>query len=104
MIPVARVAAELGGNPGRESAPHDHPPRVLPRHSRLAELLAPTPPERPEQRRRLVELAACGLAQRREVRVEKMFEQVVRRHFVLLAAFFVQPHPPAFALRVRRSA
>jgi hypothetical protein len=25
---------------------------------------------------------------------------VVRRHFVLLAAFFVQPHPPAFALRI----
>jgi len=29
-----------------------------------------------------------------------MLERVVRRHFVLLAAFFVQPHPPAFALRI----
>ena len=27
-----RVTAELRGDPGGERAPHDHPPRVLPRH------------------------------------------------------------------------
>jgi len=30
-----------------------------------------------------------------------MFEQMVRWHFVLLAAFLVQPHPPALALRLQ---
>ena len=29
-----------------------------------------------------------------------MFEQMVRWHFVLLAAFLVQPHPQALALRI----
>jgi hypothetical protein len=34
------------------------------------------------------------------VGVEIVLEQMVRRHLVLLAAFFVQPRPPALALRV----
>ncbi len=29
-----------------------------------------------------------------------MFQQMMRWHFVLLAAFLVQPHPPALALRI----
>src|ERR1700684_2848597 len=44
-----RVAAELGGDAGRERAPHDHSPRVLPRHPRFAQLLSPATAERAEQ-------------------------------------------------------
>jgi hypothetical protein len=95
-----RVAPRLGGDPRRERPPHDHPPRVLPRHPRLPELFAPAPAERTEQGRGLVEFPAFGLAQCRQIGVQKMFEQMVRRHFVLLAALFVQAHPPAFALRI----
>ena len=36
---------------------------------------------------------------RLDVRVEIGFESVMRRHLVALAAFFVQAHPPALALR-----
>ena len=35
-----------------------------------------------------------------EIFVDKGVELVVRRHFVALAAFFVQPYPPALAVRV----
>jgi len=37
----------------------------------------------------------CG-----EILVEKLFELVMRRHFVALAAFLVQSQPPALAGRI----
>src|SRR5271170_4848955 len=36
----------------------------------------------------------------RDIGIKIVFEQMVRRHLVLLAAFLVKPHPPALALRV----
>jgi hypothetical protein len=39
-------------------------------------------------------------AGRSDVGVEIGFEVMMRRHLVALAAFLVQPHPPAFPLRV----
>src|SRR3954469_23480275 len=35
-----------------------------------------------------------------EIFVDKGFGLVMRRHFMVLAAFLVQPHPPAFAVRI----
>jgi len=90
------VTAQLRDDPGRERPPHDHPPGVLPRHPRFRKLLAAAPADRAEQRRRFVGPDPG----RGDIGVDITFEQVVRRHFVLLAAFFVQPHPPAFALRI----
>jgi hypothetical protein len=37
------------------------------------------------------------------VSVEIGFQIVMRRHFVTLAAFLVQPHPPTLALRKQSS-
>jgi hypothetical protein len=77
-------------------APDDHAPRVLAAHAFLTELPAAAAAQSAEQGRRLVRADAGG----GDVGVDIGFQQVVGRHLVLLAAFLVQPHPPAFALRV----
>ena len=45
-------------------------------------------------------LAVVADAGRLDIGVEIGFELVVRRHLMALAAFLVQPHPPALALGV----
>src|SRR5580704_2161493 len=35
-----------------------------------------------------------------EIFIDEGFELVMRRHFVALASFLVQPHPPAFAVLI----
>ena len=55
---------------------------------------------RPPSVRNNGEALSAPIAGGGDVGVEIVFQQVVRRHFVLLAAFLVQPHPPAFALRI----
>jgi hypothetical protein len=45
-------------------------------------------------------LAVLADAGRGEILIEELFELVMRRHFVALAAFLVKAHPPALAARV----
>ena len=66
------------------------------RHPVAGQLLAAAAAEGAEQGRGLLAADAGG----RHIFVDVGLEQVVRRHLVLLAAFLVQPHPPALALRV----
>jgi Nucleotidyl transferase AbiEii toxin, Type IV TA system len=91
-----RVAAERGNDPGLARAPNDHAPRVLPAHSFVHELLAPAAAQGAEEGAGFVGSNAGG----GDIGVDIGFEQMVGRHLVLLAAFFVQAHPPAFSLRV----
>src|ERR1700744_1989886 len=87
------VAANLCEKPGLFGAAYDHAARVVPRHAIGGELLdaaawtALLPlaaAYRAEQRRVLVGGNAGG----RHIGVEILLEQMVRRHIVLLAAFF----------------
>jgi hypothetical protein len=72
----------------------DHAENVLPAHPRIAEaaLLGHAAP----QRRAFLVSQAGGV----KISVEILFSLVVSRHFVMLAAFFVQSHPPAFPVLV----
>jgi hypothetical protein len=63
--------------------------RVLARHALAGELLAAAAAQGGEQRRVLFASKACS----RHIGVEILLEQVIRRHFVLLAAFLVQADP-----------
>src|ERR1700719_3625031 len=45
-------------------------------------------------------LAVLADAGHGETLIEELFELVMRRHFVALAAFLVKAHPPALAARV----
>ena len=97
MIPVARnvwqqisasspAARRAGGSCGRRR--------------RGASAVSVSSPVRPRAERKRGVFFASPNLRRFEVGVEIGFEIVVRRHFVALAAFFVQAHPPAFALAV----
>src|ERR1700730_11544103 len=55
---------------------------------------------RPPSVRNSGEAFSAARSCRRHIGVEIMLQQMMRRHLVLLAAFFMQSYPPALALRV----
>ena len=57
-------------------------------------------PVLPAAERKRGVLPSLADAGRGEILVDKGFELMVRRHLVPLAAFLVQPHPPALALGI----
>ena len=81
--------AELGG------ASLDHPPGVDPVHRFLGQRAGAA-----DGRAEEGSLAAVADAGRLYICVDIGFEIVIRRHFMSLAAFFVQPDPPSLALGV----
>jgi hypothetical protein len=90
------VAAEPGEQPGALGTADDHAARVLARHAVGSELPAAAAAKGGEQRR----VFFGREAGRRDIGVEIILKEMVRRHLVLLAAFFVQPYPPALALGI----
>jgi hypothetical protein len=81
------VAAELDPEAGVGRAPAHHAVGVDAVHRLVGE----------HGRGGLAVLADAG---RGEILIEELFELVMRRHFVALAAFLVKAHPPALAARV----
>ena len=90
-----RMAADLAARAEIGGAALDHAIGVDTVH-RFVRRRAGAPSRRAEEG----SLAAVADSGRLDISVEIGFEIVVRRHLVALASFFMQPHPPAFALRV----
>ena len=89
------MVADFGLDARRLRAPLYHPVNVLLPHRRRAAGAFGLVPGCAEQRPVRVVLDASG----GQVRVQELLEDVVARHLVLLAAFLMEAHPAAPALR-----
>src|SRR5271157_354167 len=89
-----RVAARGRGECRRNGTAFNHPEYIRPGHGVHGQL--PVLVHAAEER----SLLFVGDAGRREVGVHVRLGIVVRGHFVALAAFLVQPEPPAFSILV----
>ena len=89
-----RVAARGGGESGFERPALYHPQHVRARHGIRREL--PLLVDAPKERRFLFVPDARSF----EIRIEVCLGIVVRRHLMALAAFLMQPDPPALAVLV----
>lgn len=90
-----RMAIDPALQAHRGGAALDHAVGVDPVHGVLGQRAA-VPHGRAEEGG-LAAVPQCGGV---EIGVQVRFEGVMRRHLVALAAFFVEPHPPALALGV----
>ena len=90
-----RVAPHAPGQPCVGCAPLDHAVGVDPVHRFLGQRIR-FPVRAAEEGRPDIAADAGGS----NVFIQKLFQLVVRRHFVALAAFFVKAQPPAFTFRI----
>ncbi len=90
-----RMAADGGEDAGRTGSALDHAERVNAVHAFLRQPSG-SPLRRAKERRALL----VAYPDRVPVRVQITLKLVVTGERMLLAAFFMQPHPEAFALNV----